>query len=234
MVSTAPSTAWRIYVRSAAYTLAALLVAGGIGYAHGDTYGLTLKATPWFMAAAGGLVAFPSAALGKARFALWSVGAFVFIYLVQAAGVASGTIFGHFGYGAVLGVKWLGVPIVIVVIWLLMVHGAACISCRLLPWTEMGWRKPAAAIAAGGIVASFDVMFQPVATKLGYWTWYPEGSSIPTQSHVAWFAIGTLCAALHPRVVRHARAMGPEGRLAGTFVALLMAFLFVLRASLDP
>ena len=230
-MSSATSTAWRIYGRSAGFTLAALLIAGGVGYSHGDTLTLTLKVTPWFMAVAGAMVALPSAALGLGRFGLWSVGAFSFIYLAQAAGVASGTIFGHFDYGPVLGLKWLDVPVVIVVNWLLVVHGATCIACRLLPWTESGWRKPAAALIAGTIVAMFDGCFQPVAIRLGYWFWFPEGSPIPVQSHLAWFSIGALCAALHPRALRHARAMGPDGRLAGAFIALQMGFLLFLRMS---
>lgn len=99
--------------------------------------------------------------------------------LVEWIGVHTGYLFGNYTYGAVLGPKMLGVPLIIGVNWaMLSILSAALIATLKLPyWLEV--------ILASSLMVFLDFLMEPVAIKLGFWNW--KNNSIPIYNYVCWF-----------------------------------------------
>lgn len=99
-------------------------------------------------------------------------------------GVATGRIFGSYEYGTPLGPKLGGVPPLIGLNWVILVWAAYSI----LPSTTSSW------MAALGVVF-MDLIMEPGATSLGFWTWQDAPALsrpwsvlvvAPLQNYVAW------------------------------------------------
>jgi uncharacterized membrane protein len=106
-------------------------------------------------------------------------------FFVEVVGVKTGYIFGGpYAYGAGLGPKLLGVPPIIGVNWLLLTYAFGSL-CDRLPWRI--YIK--AAIAATGMVA-LDILIEPVAIALDFWTWF--GQPIPIQNYVGWWLVSAV------------------------------------------
>ena len=221
------SGAWRLYARAVVFVLAALFAVGAAGHALPAALPLMLAVTPGFSLLTGALVVAPSLAAGGRRFAGWVAGAYALTFLVEAAGVATGAIFGDYVYGPALGWQWGGVPLLIAFNWVMVVNGAVCLAGRIVPPRAGVGRKVAVPLLAGLIAAAFDGVMEPVAIRLDYWTW--ADGTIPFQNYAAWFALAAILAAAHPRQLRTARDLGTHGRLAGIYVAMQAVFFMALR-----
>ncbi len=99
-------------------------------------------------------------------------------------GVATGLIFGPYVYGSLLGPKLWGVPPLIGLNWVILVWAAYSVW----PSTNRAW------IGALGVVF-MDLILEPGATALGFWTWRqsPEIGDpwsnlvvAPLQNYAAW------------------------------------------------
>lgn len=219
--------AWRFYVRTIVFVLAVLFTVGAAGHALPSALPMMLLLTPGFSLLTGALVVAPSLAAGGLRFALWVAGSYVFTFLAEAVGVATGAIFGDYTYGPTLGWAWRGVPLIIAFNWVMVVNGAVCIAGRIVSPVAGFWRTPALVLLAGAIATAFDFLMEPVAIRLDYWSW--TAGAIPLQNYAAWFVLAVILAALHPRRVQRSCDLGTTGRLAGIYVAMQAGFFFVLR-----
>jgi putative membrane protein len=78
-------------------------------------------------------------------------------------------------------------------------------------------RRPlAAGLVTGLLVAGFDAVMEPVAIRLGYWTWASVG--VPLQNHAAWFVIGGGLAAAYAALRPRTRAWAPLVAVAAQLV----------------
>ncbi len=100
---------------------------------------------------------------------------------LEAIGVNTGVIFGAYEYGSVLGPKIWHTPLMIGVNWLMLTYMTWDMTGRLR-W-PVALRIPAAA----ALMVLFDVIMEPVAIKMGMWTW--DGQIIPVRNYLAWFVI---------------------------------------------
>ena len=221
------SGAWRFYVRTIVFVLAVLFAVGAAGHALPAALPMMLLLTPGFSLLTGALVVAPSLAAGGRRFALWVAGAYAFTFLAEAAGVATGAIFGDYAYGPTLGWAWRGVPLIIAFNWVMVVNGAVCIAGRIVSPAAGFWRTPVLVLLAGAIATAFDFLMEPVAIRLDYWSW--ADGTIPLQNYAAWFVLAVFLAALHPRRVQRSCDLGTTGRLAGIYVVMQAAFFAILR-----
>ena len=226
MKTTLPG-AWRVYGRAAAFVLAVLFGVGAVGHLIPDAMPLMLFLTPGFGALTGFVVAAPAVAAGGWRFVLWAICTYIFTFWAEAVGVATGAIFGQYEYGPTLGWAWRGVPLLIAFNWVMVVHGASCLSGRLVPSSLGSWRKPGLVLTTGLIALALDFLMEPVAIRLDYWRW--PGDVVPLQNYAAWFAIAGLAAAFHPRPLCRSGDMCSAGRLAGVYVVLQAVFFVFLR-----
>lgn len=100
---------------------------------------------------------------------------------VEMLGTNTGFPFGAYTYGASLGPKIFGTPIIIGLNWLILIYATGAIS-RRLPIIRI-WRAVVGAI----LMVMLDVVLEPVAIQLDFWSW--EGTEIPVQNYIAWFFI---------------------------------------------
>jgi putative membrane protein len=113
-------------------------------------------------------------------FFLFAAFVFIFGFVVEVAGVQTGLIFGEYRYGASLGPKLLGVPVIIGLNWLLIIYCIASLVDTI--------RIPVVIkIILGSALAVFiDTLIEPVAIRYDFWKW--TSVSVPLQNYIGWFA----------------------------------------------
>lgn len=122
-------------------------------------------------------------------------------FLVEAAGVNSGRIFGVYAYGNTLGPKLLNTPLIIGLNWFLLIYCTNVISRQL--WNRFngriinrtnerkasvhyGLNRSIFIIVTGSLLMVFyDLLLEPAAIRLDMWSW--ECGIIPLRNFLAWF-----------------------------------------------
>lgn len=107
-------------------------------------------------------------------FVLFSLG-------IEIIGVKTGVLFGDYAYGSTLGIKWLGVPLIIGFNWVLLNLSAYGLVKNIK--TPVIFKTILAAL----IIVLLDVLIEPVAIKLDYWHWKNE--IIPFKNYYTWFVV---------------------------------------------
>jgi bisanhydrobacterioruberin hydratase len=125
---------------------------------------------------------------------------FLFLFLAFAVGMLSEIIgvntqwlFGHYRYGEVLGPKLAGVPYLIGIQWIVTVFCSGILARKLLlgltwvqKWPEIS--RLGFIFLGATLTTLFDLVLEPVAIQLGFWTWL-DGGQIPLYNYVCWFGI---------------------------------------------
>ena len=113
---------------------------------------------------------------------------FIIIYLigffVEFAGVKTGFLFGEYIYGHYLGVKFLDVPLIIGVNWLLLIF---CTYGLAQKFFKNIFVK---IIFASFLMVLLDLAIEPVAIKLGFWSW--TEIHVPIQNYFMWFLTSSI------------------------------------------
>lgn len=155
-----------------------MLVSGFFAYTVGRSY---LSLTPML------LLAFP------AYFGLlkqnWKKGLLfigilsIYATTIEAISILTGFPYGYFTYGDVLGSKLFDiVPWAVSFGWVPLVIGAV-VSCK--QYTSDSWRL---LIASSGLLILTDLVLDPGAVALGFWTWITTSSyyTIPLSNYFGW------------------------------------------------
>ena len=121
------------------------------------------------------------ASKNKTDFFLFMFIAFVVGFGAEAIGVNSGYLFGDYAYGTNLGPKFLGVSIVIGILWGVLALASASLVNRFV--SAMGLKI----ILSSLLMLGIDVLMEPVAIKSGFWSWR-EGS-VPLFNYICWFLV---------------------------------------------
>jgi len=119
--------------------------------------------------------------------------------LAEYLGVNYQILFGHYQYETALGLKVGGVPWVIGLNWFMVIYCCGIVVQIILNavWNKL--RNPSvperdnvgflAVIIDGALLAmAFDWLMEPVAVKLGYWTWLTS-EGIPAKNYWDWFFV---------------------------------------------
>jgi putative membrane protein len=104
---------------------------------------------------------------------------FMIGYWVEVVGVKTGLLFGSYQYGPPLGWKVFEVPLMIGVNWFILSLATKGIASY---FTENGWIQ---VLIASMLMVGFDIILEPVAIALDFWTWNHVG--IPVQNYIMWF-----------------------------------------------
>jgi bisanhydrobacterioruberin hydratase len=121
----------------------------------------------------------------------WSVRfilAAIFIYAsgfaVEAIGVQSGEVFGHYAYHTSLGPKMMGTPLLIGINWLMLIYAVHLVvdRVRIRPFS-----KP---FIGAFLMVMYDFLLEPVAIHWNMWKW--GGTVVPARNYLAWFLISLL------------------------------------------
>ena len=113
-------------------------------------------------------------------------------FVVEYIGVHTGVLFGNYEYGAALGPKIGGIPLVIGVNWFCIVvaSGSLLYSLRI--------NSVLKAILAGALCTGMDFLIEPVAMKLDFWNW--ENGIIPIWNYVCWFGFASFFSFIYFRL----------------------------------
>jgi putative membrane protein len=119
-------------------------------------------------------------------------------YGVEVLGVKTGWVFGAYSYGEVLGPQIADVPLVIGLNWTILLYA---IYLVVQPWSVPAWSKP----VLGSLLLVFtDIWIEPVAVKLGFWTWSAPASHwlfvAPLRNYLAWGLFSLLVLAVFQRL----------------------------------
>lgn len=115
------------------------------------------------------------------HFLLFALACIFYGYFVELIGTKTGLLFGHYWYGANLGVKIEGVPLVIGFNWAILVITSSSLTnlIRVNQWTKI--------ILAAALMTLLDVLIEPVAIKSDFWHW--KNGAIPIYNYICWFLV---------------------------------------------
>lgn len=146
---------------------------------------------------------------------------------VEIVGVQTSALFGHYGYGEVLGYKVWGVPLMLGVNWFIVTYCSGMAIHRLLQKFQSpltGITKALIFIIVAAATAVFyDWLMEPVAIKLGYWQWGGDGS-VPVYNYITWFIVSLLLLTIF-----HYAQFGKQNKFAVNLLIVHLLFFGILR-----
>lgn len=118
--------------------------------------------------------------------AFWSFCAVIALmgFFVEVVGVRTGLLFGHYQYGASLGFKWLDVPLLIGINWIIVTYSAGILATYL---PVPGFVR---AVAAALLMVGLDICIEPVAVHYDFWSW--QYDVIPLLNFKGWFVVSLI------------------------------------------
>ena len=137
-------------------------------------------------------------------------------FIIEVIGTNTGWPFGAYTYGEVLGPQLFNTPLMIGVLWWVLIRAWYDLTKM---WTTNSWLK---ALITGTAMVSMDLLIEPVAIELGYWSW--EGETVPLSNYIAWFVLATLFA-------RFTSAGDTSNRLSPWVIIIFTLFFGLLNAA---
>ncbi len=128
-------------------------------------------------------------------------GAFSIGVITEMIGVKTGFLFGQYEYGNVLGFKLNGVPILIGINWFIIVYASGMLALQVRKLfnppcgateqrTFSKWFGNSVIIDGAVIATFFDVIMEPAAVRLGFWSW--QNGTIPLMNYLSWFLVSVV------------------------------------------
>ena len=127
----------------------------------------------------------------RPKFAIVSVGIGVVSFGIEWLGVRTGHIFGSYLYGQTLQPSIGGVPISIGSAWFVMLVASTAVVQKIAPksFSESHFKT---AFLVALLMVCFDLLMEPAAVKLDYWTWI--NGDIPLRNYLVWFGLSFIFA----------------------------------------
>ena len=147
----------------------------------------------------------------RQKFVIVSIGVIVGSFGIEWLGVRTGEIFGAYVYGQTLRPSVGGVPISIGCAWFVMLIASTAVAQKIAPKSLAGNPFKLAFLVAA-LMVCFDLLMEPAAVKLDYWTWLDN--RVPLQNYLMWFGLSFIFAIIGlqtglfrrqlPKIVVHA------------------------------
>lgn len=115
---------------------------------------------------------------------IFMVIAFIIGFCSELIGVQTGILFGNYSYGTNLGIKFIGVPLIIGLNWAVLTVTSASITEGFSE--NIVFRM----VINSLIMVLFDFFMEPVAMKFDFWSWH--SNEIPVYNYVCWFLISVI------------------------------------------
>jgi uncharacterized membrane protein len=149
------------------------------------------------------LLLYSGLTMGFLRAALFLVIAFTTAFIAEIVGFQYGALFGGRYVYADIGVSIWDMPLLVLVYWTGLIFIAYSVVSSGLLWSD--YQKPARtsggvvlvpmlAALDGVILSSIGLMVDPIAVKLGMWTWIGGGAffGTPLGNFTGWIVVGTI------------------------------------------
>ena len=140
---------------------------------------------------------------------------FTFGMLAEILGVHYGTIFGDYNYGSVLGFKFMDVPLLIGINWCILIFTTGSIAQF---FTNSFWCKT---ILGVGLMLTLDLVIEPIAPILDYWTFDDGVASF--HNYIGWALV-----ALPLQIAFHKCKIQIEGAYSLNLYILQFLFFTIL------
>lgn len=129
--------------------------------------------------------------------------------LAEVAGVHTGVPFGRYTYASSLGLKVLGVPVIVPLAWVMMAYPCLLLGRRLARNANTGSRAiaPIVALTGGLTLAAWDLFLDPQMVAAQYWTWLdptpslPGVAGIPVTNYLGWAVVAVTAIGALDRVL---------------------------------
>ena len=105
-------------------------------------------------------------------------------FLIEAAGVNTGRVFGSYTYGKGLGIKLLDTPLLIGINWVFLVWCTAVITERFKIHAIFR------IIISSVIMVLYDVLLEQVAPLMDMWRF--DGGTPPLRNYTSWFLLAVI------------------------------------------
>ncbi|MFW6289566.1 MAG: carotenoid biosynthesis protein [Mariniphaga sp.] len=151
------------------------------------TFPLFVKLIPFALLLTTGALAILHETFTRKQAVLFGI-IFLAGYLVEAVGVQTGSIFGHYSYGHSLGLQLFNTPLIIGLNWLLLVYLTASVM------EQNSIPSVGKVFLASLLMLGYDIILEQVAPVLDMWYWR-EGN-VPLQNYLSWFIIALIFHAL--------------------------------------
>ncbi len=192
---------WKINKYNIATFIALLFHVSGLIGMFTSKYSWFVANTPLNLLIMFGLIIWTQSEKNKAFFAFVFI-AFITGMVTEIIGVNTGLLFGKYEYGKVLGPGIGRAPWLIGINWFTVTYCCGVAITHLHSFIESKSAetdslltpriKLISFIVDGAFLATFfDYVLEPVAVKLGYWTWLGD-TGIPYSNYLCWFLINLL------------------------------------------
>jgi putative membrane protein len=160
----------------------------GIAFSHDPAF--YLRFTPLTLLLTAGLLAAFQPSRGG-LFWLFAVQVFLLGFTAEFVGVQTGKIFGSYAYGHTLGPKWVDVPWLIGLNWVVVTYLGGMLAAYLpVPsWVRV--------LVGALLMVGFDLCLEPMAGRLDFWQW--TGNVIPLKNFRDWFLLALVTQLLFVR-----------------------------------
>lgn len=192
---------------------------GIFGHINPGTRELMLWLTPFTLFITMGVVFYSLIGESNNKLIVWFFLTYVLTFILEVIGVKTGLIFGNYIYGSTLGLKVLSVPLIIGLNWVFVILGGISIAQKVTS------DKNLSALITAMVAVVFDLILEPVAIKLDYWTW--QNGKIPLQNYMAWFVISFFFAWIFNRMNLNLKTDLPKIYLAVQTVFFISLLIFI-------
>jgi putative membrane protein len=192
---------------------------GIFGHINPGTRELMLRLTPFTLFITMGVVFYSLIGESNNKLIAWFFLTYVLTFILEVIGVKTGLIFGNYIYGSTLGLKVLSVPLIIGLNWVFVILGGISIAQKVTS------DKNLSALITAMVAVVFDLILEPVAIKLDYWTW--QNGKIPLQNYMAWFVISFFFAWIFNRMNLNLKTDLPKIYLAVQTVFFISLLIFI-------
>ncbi|MBN1482283.1 carotenoid biosynthesis protein [candidate division KSB1 bacterium] len=158
----------------------------------------------------------------QATFFIWSMIVLLGGFIFEAIGVKTGLIFGDYVYGDVLQPQINHVPIAIGFAW----FGIQISSLGFAQWISRNRLKVnVLAMITALLMVLFDVLMEPSAIYLGYWTW--ANGHPPLHNYFGWLGLSLAFSLLGARLGLFQKTVPPFVRHAYIAQAIYFSLIFI-------
>ena len=170
---------FKLKFNTIAFLMICIYTVGALGHLHPDLTPFFLILTPYNLVLT--LAVYLAINAIKLKDILLLSIIFSIGFFIEVIGVKTGLLFGVYHYGDSLGLKWLNVPLVMGINWILL----SLIGFGLVNKydTNVIVKSSLAAL----LIVLLDILIEPIAIQLDYWTW--QNNEIPLQNYVMWFIV---------------------------------------------
>ncbi|MCC5919950.1 MAG: carotenoid biosynthesis protein [Cyclobacteriaceae bacterium] len=165
--------------------LAIIQTVGAIGLSHPDYQHWFQMLTP-FNLLMGLAILMHFHREWNTHFIIFCIVTYLVGFTVEWAGVATGVIFGSYGYGSTLGWKLFDIPLMIGVNWLILVYITAISSRKVF----RGMPSYLHILVGSLLMVFLDVFIEPVAMQTDMWSWADD--IVPLDNYIAWFIVSLI------------------------------------------